>query len=242
MLRVAFKRDHLALYYGIKFLYYSKTTWFPRLSLCHRRPSLRVQQLPNLLCDEMIPIIKPGQNAKKAFLNVSTWQNLVSSVTPYLCLPWIFIFHVCGSSPLTSGSNERDVQLNIKKSFQRQMPNTHCRPRKSLALLGGPGLCILTGSKGSCSALEDRLLQERGRVLCCLHAHTVQHPADAMHSGCSIHRQGIKITIKWFIVQSLKKENFTKKIDGRIWAFYVFLATLHGTRNFPDQGLNPTSL
>lgn len=152
MLRVAFKRDHLALYYGIKFLYYSKTTWFPRLSLCHRRPSLRVQQLPNLLCDEMIPIIKPGQNAKKAFLNVSTWQNLVSSVTPYLCLPWIFIFHVCGSSPLTSGSNERDVELNIKKSFQRQMPNTHCRPRKSLALLGGPGQRELLCFRGQASS------------------------------------------------------------------------------------------
>ena len=45
-------------------------------------------------------------------------------------------------------------------------------------------MCILTGSKGNCSALEDRLLQERGRVLRYPHVHTVEHPASAMHSGC----------------------------------------------------------
>ena len=58
------------------------------------------------------------------------------------------------------------------------MPNTHCRPSKSVTLLVGPGMYISTGSTGNCSVLDDRLLQEGAHVLCYLHVHTVEHPAN----------------------------------------------------------------
>ena len=114
-------------------------------------------------------------------------------------MPALSLYLSCVGPLLSPVVLERDAQLNIKKSFQKQMPTTHCRPRKSLALLGGPGMCILTGSKGNFSALEDGLLQERGRVLCYLHVHTVEHPAKAMHGGCSIHRKLIKKMINYLL-------------------------------------------